>query len=1172
MSITVALNTENSNGRLTIGVPAHESCDDCNSIDMAEFGHKNNEQLQKVCNHQFNQKSKDCCCDLCDLMSNNNLNDSSENKKWEEKWSSLMNYIRSVYRMAMDGVEIDRYPIHKIFREAADESKSCDSYHVFQNVENLVMEFVLEARAKQVHILEKKNKDAPELPQVFVFCLLDSYRKLMAAADHLKEVLKPLEDHHLSKFNLSWRMMNQYLYHSRLYADRTIYHLVTAFIEQILATPMLANSTLSSNLIHDYSNFVKEVKLNISEWAEARTCIHNVKCNEVWAIGTKKYKESVLKESNGLDPPSPTSEISACSENSINMRNSSTPNTPPQSPTPEFKEKFYNEEYENLDEDEGSSYCDCLREASVAEESKQSISELELFAHNEKCRNHPKSAAIYSMDSFSYSNIKEKMANFYGIDFINNKDEPKDSTVNQFVNKINKLKGFEGKIEPQIKSNSIVNSKYVSTMDKNSPCSVEQFSKKRYPYPSINKPSESSTKSNNKSSSHGHACHKHTEHTKRMQHHHDEALETSSARSSQDDNCSERSTSSPRQCDCCYCEVFGHGVPSMAPVSRNYQEMRDRLRNLYLLKKAKQTVHSCNDTAKPHHKQTSTQNISVNLSNQSLQTNDKSGPVKIIQQKKGIEVNPSNSIKPKDVLKYQNNEQGIFNKPIDELVNFIEGNKAVNQKRAAKKARRREKKEEMERKKKEEEEAERKRLEEEERKKEIERLKREELLKKERKRNKNFIKQQKQVITSKGHQQKKQQSLDQTLKKKNKQQQNKIKDIPLSKNEKNTHPDTTDGAKMVTIKRDSDSSKVTITFRGAVEDDVLCTLYDNEAIKTIQRLCDQGKQSHNQTEEKLIKKRTRNRKKKQIEKNEHQTQCPPAESVIITNTNAPKLPSNMNWYCSPDVNITPVTNNINPSQSQQNTVLIKRNNTTQLFTRPSPIPSQPLPLTSPTAIQINEAVNKISSSSTPIDIEKLQLPPGITITKLDPSDYKPPRDIQQSIEKPKSLQFSSEPTSVNPFDLQKNNHNNVIVVKTDGYNSEESTEINGGSNNKRNRRRKKNGSTTDETNTENIQPGVTIINQSFIRDTHSNENKIVSGQVPSSLSRSSLPLPVIIQRHGGMVTIRNPLYQRNDDSVMMEAQDTIEVTPDDNESNSSTKKKRRRRRVKGGSKRTEIED
>lgn len=32
-----------------------------------------------------------------------------------------MSYIRSVYRMAMDGVEVERYPTHKIFKEAADE-------------------------------------------------------------------------------------------------------------------------------------------------------------------------------------------------------------------------------------------------------------------------------------------------------------------------------------------------------------------------------------------------------------------------------------------------------------------------------------------------------------------------------------------------------------------------------------------------------------------------------------------------------------------------------------------------------------------------------------------------------------------------------------------------------------------------------------------------------------------------------------------------------------------------------------------------------------------------------------------------------------------------------------------------------------------------------------------
>ncbi|KAL0269845.1 UNVERIFIED_CONTAM: hypothetical protein PYX00_007444 [Menopon gallinae] len=61
--------------------------------------------------------------------------------------------------------------------------------------------------------------------------------------------------------------------------------------------------------------------------------------------------------------------------------------------------------------------------------------------------------------------------------------------------------------------------------------------------------------------------------------------------SSQDDTCSERSNSvsaqrDSRHCDCCYCEVFGHNGPSVAPVSRNYQEMRERLRIRLNMKKS----------------------------------------------------------------------------------------------------------------------------------------------------------------------------------------------------------------------------------------------------------------------------------------------------------------------------------------------------------------------------------------------------------------------------------------------------------------------------------------------------------------------------------------------------------------------------------------------------------
>lgn len=125
----------------------------------------------------------------------------------------------------------------------------------------------------------------------------------------------------------------------------------------------------------------------------------------------------------------------------------------------------------------------------------------------------------------------------------------------------------------------MVNAKCSSTNEKNVTCKVEvePLAKRRHPYYSQgNKPTEPAPKPSNRSV-HGHSCHKHTEHVKRM-HQHDETSECSSGRSSQDDSCSERSTSSPRQCDCCYCEVFGHGVVSKLKVN-NVQFITKWLKN-----------------------------------------------------------------------------------------------------------------------------------------------------------------------------------------------------------------------------------------------------------------------------------------------------------------------------------------------------------------------------------------------------------------------------------------------------------------------------------------------------------------------------------------------------------------------------------------------------------------
>ncbi|XP_043918833.1 protein FAM193A isoform X2 [Protopterus annectens] len=56
--------------------------------------------------------------------------------------------------------------------------------------------------------------------------------------------------------------------------------------------------------------------------------------------------------------------------------------------------------------------------------------------------------------------------------------------------------------------------------------------------------------------------------------------------SQDEDSCSENSSSTStstnqkegKYCDCCYCEFFGHGGPPAAPTSRNYAEMREKLR------------------------------------------------------------------------------------------------------------------------------------------------------------------------------------------------------------------------------------------------------------------------------------------------------------------------------------------------------------------------------------------------------------------------------------------------------------------------------------------------------------------------------------------------------------------------------------------------------------------
>ena len=205
---------------------------------------------------------------------------------------------------------------------------------------------------------------------------------------------------------------------------------------------------------------------------------------------------------------------------------------------------------------------------------------------------------------------------------------------------------------------------------------------------------------------------------------HDESTDEMSEESDDEDNdtcCSETSKGTTTtaseshgknhgNCACCYCEVFGSGGQSVAPVSRNYPEMRERLRLLLSKKKRKNQGQPPpppppKTRPPPPRASSASSSASSNLLSSRSESKVKQPSVPRQQTTPPAE----EETEPKD------------EKALDELLDFIEGNqKNSNEKKKAKKERQKQKKIEEIRKKEDEErrqkaalEAERKRREEE---------------------------------------------------------------------------------------------------------------------------------------------------------------------------------------------------------------------------------------------------------------------------------------------------------------------------------------------------------------------------------------------------------------------------------------------------------------------------
>ncbi|XP_017793534.1 PREDICTED: uncharacterized protein LOC108575287 [Habropoda laboriosa] len=199
------------------------------------------------------------------------------------------------------------------------------------------------------------------------------------------------------------------------------------------------------------------------------------------------------------------------------------------------------------------------------------------------------------------------------------------------------------------------------------------------PLPDVVKNTGPTHRSHTHSNHSSHACHKqaNVEHIKRVSCNDLSSGDgdCSDSGSSQEDSCSTSSSAqrdSSRHCDCCYCEVFGHGVPSVAPVSRNYNEMRERLRQLLTKKKARKCKATCSPSKSPSE--------SV-VSNGSTET-------------KAVTNSAPRSNTPVSAMPTVQPEQRD-QRNLEELLEFIEGNhngKKDNNKKAEKKARQKQRK------------------------------------------------------------------------------------------------------------------------------------------------------------------------------------------------------------------------------------------------------------------------------------------------------------------------------------------------------------------------------------------------------------------------------------------------------------------------------------------------
>ncbi|XP_063221682.1 uncharacterized protein LOC134530617 isoform X2 [Bacillus rossius redtenbacheri] len=238
------------------------------------------------------QQEERCACEACKNRQEQAAEQMKEMRCLHSYWMELRQYIRNVYRNAVEGRSTQDEELEEVDRMSDLVNKLCakDPHQLFQRLEAQVQEFVIEAKVRQLELLHRE-KQTPEIARIFLTGLLEGYEKLCIAARLLIKLLEPLEKGHLQKFNLTWEVLNKHLYQSCVYTDPLVQNNLPHYIAQ-LRTLLPGKNQVYSALVHQYLAFDDEMTLIGAMWRDTETLVHEYNQEQA----TMKAKQRMLRE------------------------------------------------------------------------------------------------------------------------------------------------------------------------------------------------------------------------------------------------------------------------------------------------------------------------------------------------------------------------------------------------------------------------------------------------------------------------------------------------------------------------------------------------------------------------------------------------------------------------------------------------------------------------------------------------------------------------------------------------------------------------------------------------------------------------------------------------------------------------------------------------------------